>query len=49
MERSLIFLILGLGLIWVLMDEFTGDHKIITRIVNGIFNKSDDPSLFKWF
>lgn len=49
MERSLIFLILGLGLIWVLLDEFMGDKKIISRIVGGIFPKDDDPSMFKWF
>jgi hypothetical protein len=36
MTRSLIFLIIGLGIVWVIMDEYYGDKKIISRLVEGI-------------
>lgn len=37
MERSLFFLILILGIIWVVFDEIWGDKKIITKVVKGLF------------
>lgn len=39
MVRSLIFLILICGVIWVLYDELVaGKYKPVTRIVKGLFN-----------
>lgn len=36
MDRSLVLLILGLGIFWVILDEFWGDKKLISKLVKGI-------------
>lgn len=37
MERSLIFLIMILGIVWVIFDELSGGKKLISKTVKGLF------------
>lgn len=36
MERSILFLILGMGIVYVIFSEIWGDKKYITNITNMI-------------
>lgn len=38
MERSMILLILALGIVWIIGQEFWGTKKPITRLVNLILD-----------
>lgn len=36
MERALVLMILLLGVVWVILNEFVGEKKYITNFVEGV-------------